>query len=99
MKKIHPLNGFSFGIGVFAVAEREGDIQNTFKLPGYARLDAFAAYSTKLGATRLTAQINARNVLDERYYESNDPASNIGPRLGVYPGAPVTVLGSLRLEY
>lgn len=99
VKKIHPLNGFSFGIGVFAVAEREGDIQNTFKLPGYARLDAFAAYSTKLGATRLTAQINARNILDERYYESNDPASNIGPRLGVYPGAPVTVLGSLRLEY
>ncbi|MDF0678114.1 MAG: hypothetical protein P0107_03305 [Nitrosomonas sp.] len=40
----------------------------------------------KLGPTRLTAQINARNI-DKRYYESTDPDSNVAPRLGVHPGA------------
>ncbi|WP_347888098.1 TonB-dependent receptor [Nitrosomonas europaea] len=99
VKQFVPLDGLSFGVGVFAVGKREGDIQNTFKLPGYARLDAFAAYRMKLGPTRLTAQINARNILDKRYYESTDPNSNVAPRLGVYPGAPLTILGSLRLEY
>ena len=99
VKKFAPLNGLSFGLGVFAAGKREGDVQNTFQLPGYARLDAFAAYRMKLGPTRLTAQINARNILDKRYYESTDPDSNVAPRLGVYPGAPLTILGSLRLEY
>ncbi|MCC7136748.1 MAG: TonB-dependent receptor [Nitrosomonas sp.] len=99
IRKIQQLNGLSFGVGVFAVGKRDGDIQNTFKLPGYARLDAFAAYRMKLGPTRLTAQVNARNILDARYFESTDPDSNVAPRLGVLPGAPVTILGSLRLEY
>jgi len=83
----------------FAVGKRDGDIQNTFKLPGYARLDAFAAYRVKMGPARLTAQINARNILDERYYAFTDPDFNVVPRLGVYPGAPLTVMGSMRLEY
>lgn len=103
IRKIQQLNGLSFGVGVgvgvFAVGKRDGDMQNTFKLPGYARLDAYAAYRMKLGPTRLTAQVNARNILDERYFESTDPDLNVAPRLGVLPGAPVTILGSLRLEY
>ena len=44
VKSIPQFNGLSFGVGVFAVGKRDGDIQNTFELPGYARLDAFAAY-------------------------------------------------------
>lgn len=99
VRNIPQLNGLSFGVGVFATGKREGDIQNTFKLPGYARLDAFAAYRMKVGPTRLTAQVNARNILDERYYASTDPDANVAPRLGVYPGAPLTIMGSLRLEY
>ena len=98
VKRIQQLNGLSFGIGVFAVGKRDGDIQNTFKLPGYARLDAYAAYRMKLGQTRLTAQINARNILDERYSESA-VGLNVAPRMSVLPGAPRTILGSLRLEY
>ncbi|HNS59350.1 MAG TPA: TonB-dependent receptor, partial [Nitrosomonas europaea] len=68
-------------------------------LPGYVRLDALAAYRMKLGPTRLTAQVNIRNLLDKRYYESTDPFVNAPPRVGIYPGAPLTILGSLRLEY
>ncbi len=97
-KRIPQLHGLSFGIGIFAIGKRDGDIQNTLQLPGYARLDAFAAYQMKLRDARLIAQINARNILDKRYYESTNPL-NVGPRLGIYPGAPLTILGSLRLEY
>jgi len=52
-----------------------------------------------MGPARLTAQISDRNILDERYYASTDPDFNVAPRLGVYPGAPLTVMGSMRLEY
>lgn len=92
-------NGPTFGLGGVAVGTREGDDDNSFQLPGYARLDAFASYRWKLGPSRVTAQLNIRNLLDKKYYESTDPFSNVAPRLGVYPGAPRTVIGSLRVEF
>lgn len=94
-----PLDGLSLGIGTFLAGQREGDPANTFQLPGYVRLDAFAAYRFQVGKSRLTAQLNIRNLLDKRYYESTDPDSNVAPRLGIYPGAPLSFVGSLRLEY
>lgn len=94
------LNGLSAGIGAFMAGQRNGDLANTFKLPGYTRMDAFVAYSGwKVGASKMTAQLNVRNLLNKKYYESTDPDSNVAPRLGVYPGAPLTVLGSLRIEF
>lgn len=92
--------GLSMGMGAFVAGKREVDLANTAQLPGYVRVDAFVAYSGwKLGSSRATAQLNVRNLLDTKYYESTDPDSNVAPRLGVYPGAPLTVIGSLRLEY
>ncbi|MGH8612834.1 MAG: TonB-dependent siderophore receptor [Gammaproteobacteria bacterium] len=35
---------FDIGAGIFAAGQRQGDLQNTFQLPGYVRLDAYAAY-------------------------------------------------------
>jgi iron complex outermembrane recepter protein len=99
LSRITPVDGLSVGVGTYVVGARQGDNQNTFTMPGYVRLDTFAAYRFNVGPTRLTAQLNVRNLLDKRYYESTDPNSNVGPRLGVYPGSPLTVLGSLRLEY
>lgn len=94
-----PLNGFSVGFGAYVAGSRHGDIQNTFTLPGYVRLDGFAAYRWIMGPTRATAQLTVRNLLNHEYYESADQNSNVAPRNGVYPGAPMTVFGSLRLEY
>jgi iron complex outermembrane receptor protein len=94
-----PLNGLSFGAGLFAAGQRQGDNDNTFVLPGYARLDAFAAYSHQLGKSRLITQLNIRNLLDKTYYESTDPFQNAPPRVGIYPGAPLTAMGSIRLEF
>jgi iron complex outermembrane receptor protein len=91
--------GFSFGVGGVLASQREGDFQNSFQMPGYVRMDAFVAYKRYVGPTRLTAQFNIRNLLDKEYYESTDPDSNVAPALGVYPGAPLTAIGSLRLEY
>lgn len=92
-------DGFSAGIGGVAAGSREGDNANSFQMPGYVRMDAFVAYKQKVGQSRLTAQFNIRNLLDKRYYESTDPDSNVAPALGIYPGAPLTAIGSLRLEY
>ncbi len=98
-KEFDALRGLSLGFGVFAVGDREGDDDNTFLLPGYARLDAFAAYRRQVGPTRVTAQLNIRNITDKEYFESTDPFSNLNPRLGIFPGAPLTAIGTLRVEF
>jgi iron complex outermembrane receptor protein len=49
--------------------------------------------------SRITAQLNIRNILNKDYYESADPDSNVAPGLGVHPGAPLTAIGTIRLEY
>lgn len=92
-------DGFSAGIGGVAAGSREGDNANSFQLPGYVRVDAFVAYKQKVGDSRVTAQFNIRNLLDKRYYESTDPFSNIDPRLGIYPGAPLMAVGSIKVEF
>lgn len=92
--------GLSMGAGAYMAGKREVDLANTAQLPGYVRVDAFLAYSGwTLAGSKATAQLNVRNLFDTKYYESTDPDSNVAPRLGVYPGAPLTVIGSLRLEY
>jgi iron complex outermembrane recepter protein len=88
------LSGLSLGAGVFLVGDREGDNENTYQLPSYARLDAMAGYAWKIGGYRLSTQININNLLDERYYSS----SRYG-RSSIQLGEPLTVLGSLRLQY
>lgn len=94
-----PLNGLQFGVGVFAAGQRQGDDENTFVLPGYVRLDAFSSYTYHLRDSRLIAQFNIRNLLDKTYYESTDPFQNAPPRVGIYPGSPLTAIGSIRLEF
>ncbi len=93
------LNGFSVGLGTVAAGQREGDVANTFQLPGYVRMDAFAAYKWNIKQTRVTAQLNIRNLLDKQYYESTDPNNYVAPALGVAPGAPLMAIGSVRVEF
>ncbi|HWQ69088.1 MAG TPA: TonB-dependent receptor, partial [Patescibacteria group bacterium] len=93
--------GLEAGAGLFAAGLRQGDEQNSFQLPGYMRLDAAAAYHWQVGRSRLTARLNIYNLLDQRYFESSnitDPLTPI-PRMGITPGAPLTVLGSIQVAY
>lgn len=94
-----PVKGVSLGFGPYIAGSRHGDIQNTFTLPGYVRLDGFAAYRWMIGPVRAIAQLTVRNLLNQQYYENTDPELNATPRNAVYPGAPLTFYGSLRLEY
>lgn len=93
------LDGLSLGLGTVAAERRQGDLENTFQLPGYARVDAFAAYRWYINKTKVTAQINIQNLLDKQYYAATDPNNYVAPGLGVIPGAPLTAIGSLRVEY
>jgi iron complex outermembrane receptor protein len=84
----------SIGTGMFAAGEREVDNANTAQMPGYVRVDAMVAYRWRLAGSRITAQLNLQNLLDKKYYL----ASNL-IREQILPGAPLTVLGSVRIEY
>lgn len=87
------LQGLSLGAGVYLRGRREGDNENTFQLPGYARLDAFAAYSFEQFGSKITAQFNIYNVLDKTFY------ANSLSRGSTRPGDPLTFLGSIRVEW
>ncbi len=86
--------GYSFGAGVFAASSQQIDEANSAQLPGYARVDAFAAYRLPVGGGRAaTLQVNVNNVFDRDYY------AYANSRLQIFPGAPLTAIGSIRFEF
>lgn len=86
---------FTLGAGAFAAGQRQVDNANSAQMPGYVRLDAMAAYDWKLGDSRLVAQVNVNNLLDKKYYVG----AAFNRSNGITPGMPISVLGTLRLEY
>jgi iron complex outermembrane receptor protein len=89
----------SMGLGGNFRGTRQGDNQNTFVMPGYATMDTFIAYNFKfMGRSKLTTQLNVNNILDKRYF-INSNVYDATPTLGIMPGQPLTVMGSIRLEY
>ena len=89
----------SMGLGGNFRGARQGDNQNTFVMPGYATMDTFIAYNFKvLGRSKLTTQLNVNNILDKHYFINSNVYDAV-PTLGVMPGQPLTVMGSVRLEY
>lgn len=83
------------GGGVFAQGQREGDIGNTFQLPGYARVDAMLAYKFGLGGSKASLQFNIDNVFDKKYYTSSHQFSQDWIKLG----NPRTAKATLRMDY
>jgi iron complex outermembrane receptor protein len=84
--------GWALGAGIYGSAARQGDDANTWQLPGYARVDAMLAYRTRLAATRVAAQLNLSNLLDQRYFDHG------GYGAAAY-GAPRNLTGSVKLEF
>jgi iron complex outermembrane receptor protein len=91
------LRGLSIGVGAYLASKREGDLANSYQLPGYVRADTYAAYTFKLGKTRLTTQLNVNNVFDQRYYFTGQPYNTSSAYNKV--ADPLTVLGSIKLEF
>jgi len=83
------LDGLQFGAGVFFVGNRAGDLNDTFELPSYARVDAGIFYTRD----NFQVALNVKNLFDTRYFEAADS------RTGIVPGAPLTVLGSISVEF
>jgi iron complex outermembrane receptor protein len=88
------LRGFGLGAGFITQSNREGDLENTFSLGSFFRLDGAVYYRRQFanyGA--IEAAVNFRNITDTRYFV------NSTSRVNVIPGAPFTVLASLRYYY
>jgi iron complex outermembrane recepter protein len=86
---------WTFGGGVFAQSGRAGDQSNTFVLPGYARVDAMAAYRFALGAAKGQLQLNVNNLFDREYFTGSHQHVTDWNQ----PGAPRTVLATFRIDY
>lgn len=84
------LQGLLLGGGAFMVGARAGDLNNSFRVAGYTRLDATVSYPVTPWA-RLA--LTGRNLTDARYIEM--PVS----RTENYQAAPLTVLASLQLRF
>ncbi len=85
------LDGLGFGLGFLALSDRQGDLENTFTLPGYFRTDAALFYERNNWRT----QLNMENLFDIEYFS----ATNFDSRLGVNPGAPFTISGTVSVEF
>jgi len=87
-----PLPGFGVGMGVRAETQREATLPNSFKLPGYVRLDAAAWYRFKVQDKPVRAQVNVVNITDRRIYDTDGAAT-------LRPTTPLSVIGALSAEF
>jgi len=83
------LSGLGFGLGLFYVGEREGDLNNSFQLDDYLRTDAAIYYRRD----NLKLAFNFQNLFDVDYIEYSDDD------LRVYPADPFTVIFSASYEF
>jgi iron complex outermembrane receptor protein len=91
--------GLRLGGGVTAATQAWADIQNTYVMPGWARVDMFASYAALIDEHKLTAQVNIRNINNARYFSGADIYFNNFTRLNLFPAEPLTVVGTLKFEW
>lgn len=82
------MKGLSCGLGAFSASKRKAGLPNAaWWLPAYTRLDAMIGY----GRDRWHAQLNVKNVTDERIYDLTGTT--------IMPQAPRTWLVSARYSF
>lgn len=85
-----PLRGLGFGAGVIAVGERQGDIDNSYDVSGYARIDASVFYDIN---ERVRVSLNGRNLTDRKYIET------VAGTDGNYAGAPASAIAAVSVKF
>ncbi|MFI3156481.1 MAG: TonB-dependent receptor [Methylococcaceae bacterium] len=91
------IQGFSAGAGVYLVDKRSGNVDNSFTVPGYGRVDSMLKYRHKIGPSNVTVQFNIENLLNKEYMASSNGFGNFIHQ--TMPGAPRTFLGSVKVEF
>lgn len=84
------LAGLGFGAGVIFAGEREGDLDNSYDVGGYARIDASLFYDID---EHVRVSLNGRNLTDRKYMET------VADTDGNYYGDPAHVLATLSVRY
>ncbi|SCX18544.1 Virulence-associated outer membrane protein Vir-90 [Agrobacterium sp. DSM 25558] len=74
-------NSLKIGGGIRAVGDRAGINNNSYDLPGYAVVDAFATYTFELERP-ITLQLNLKNIFDRTYYTSSIGSTALGNQIG-----------------
>ncbi|MBE9136168.1 TonB-dependent siderophore receptor [Nodosilinea sp. LEGE 07088] len=83
------LQGLGFGLGLFYVGDRQGDLDNSFQVPGYTRTDASVFYTRE----NFRVGLNLENLFDITYFEAAESP------LRVFYGAPFTVRGTVSWSF
>lgn len=86
------LKGLGFGLGFNFVGERFGGLPNSYRANSYFLTNAALFYRT--GKWRFA--INVKNLFDVDYVQSLSQASRTR---GNYPGEPLTITGSVSIEF
>ncbi|MEM6426103.1 MAG: TonB-dependent receptor, partial [Cyanobacteria bacterium P01_D01_bin.128] len=84
------LQGLGFGLGFNYVGNRAGDLANTFEADGYFLTNAALFYERKDWRFGL----NINNLFDANYISSTGSRT-----LGNAPGAPLSVVGSVSVQF
>jgi iron complex outermembrane recepter protein len=83
------LAGLGFGAGIFYVDSRAGDLDNSFTVPDFTRVDAAIYYERD----NFKAALNFKNLFDVEYFEG------VQSRTQAIPGAPFTVQGTVSWQF
>ncbi len=83
-----PHTPLGLGGSVYYVGARQATLPNTFTIPAYTRVDAALFWTL---TPKLELAVNIQNIGDVRYYDSQDNS--------LFPGAPRSVLGTVRMSF
>ncbi|MGO1303372.1 MAG: TonB-dependent siderophore receptor [Sphingomonas parapaucimobilis] len=86
-----PVEGLTVAGGLTRVGRRSGDLNNSFFVDGYTIYDATISYLIPNSGVEFS--VTGRNLTDRYFIES------AVQRLENYPGAPRTIMGSLRARF
>lgn len=83
------LKGLGFGLGLFYVGDRQGDISNSYSIPSYFRTDMALFYKRD----NWDVQLNIENLFDNTYFIAADEF------LGASVGKPFAVSGKVSFRF
>jgi len=78
--------------GQVAYESPDGITYTTDRIPGWTIVNVMASYAWQFERARLVGQLNINNLFDKKYFVSVNPSQAM-------PGAPITVLPLLRVEF